>query len=181
MPLDDSVAHPHRRTKRQKHSIRGERDTRNDSSRLQMPLVLHLGNNFLGLRLSSITPTSINGNSSRYHTFVKSDGLYGILLACSSVITWMHNFHLGNRLFNSIKEVTLVTFTVTSYHISRLSVGKIFQSVVGKPMEFNPYALIVFVNKTVCMTAKTMHCAVGFRNTTVTHDDCYLVDRLWQD
>ena len=30
------------------------------------------------------------------------------------------------------------------------------------------------------MATETMHCAVGFRNTTVTHNDCYLVNSFWQ-
>ena len=73
-----------------------------------------------------------------------------------------------------------MTFTITSYHISHLSVGKIFNRLLANPVEFNPYALIVFVNKTVCMTAKTMHCTIGLRNASVTHYDCYLVNGFRQ-
>ena len=73
-----------------------------------------------------------------------------------------------------------MAFTIISHNFSSLSIGEVFNWLLANPMEFNPYALIVFIYKTVCMTAKTMHCAVRFRNTTVTHDDCYLVDCLWQ-
>ena len=73
-----------------------------------------------------------------------------------------------------------MAFTVISHNFSRLSVGEVFDRLLANPVEFNPYAFIVFVNQTVCMATKTMHCTVGFRNTTITHYDGHLVNCFWQ-
>ena len=73
-----------------------------------------------------------------------------------------------------------MAFTVISHKLSRLSIGEVFNRLLANPVEFYPYAFIVFIDKTVCMATETMHCAIGFRNTTVTHYDCYLVNGFWQ-
>jgi len=45
-------------------------------------------------------------------------------------------------------------------------------------VKFDPDSFILGVDHAECMAAKTVHVAEGIRNTTVTHDNGHLMQRL---
>src|SRR5690606_33837373 len=97
-----------------------------------------------------------------------------------SCIGFWHDLHIHGpareiTALNRFIQVTLRAFTVFPNQISSFLVSQIFNALLSFKVEFHPITLISRVNKAKGVRTKTMHMAIGGRNTAVTHYNSDLV------
>ena len=79
-----------------------------------------------------------------------------------------------------IEQVTQMYFAALADCSLGFSVSQVPDPLQRIEMKFNPEALVIRVDETEGVRAKTVNVAVAGRDATITHDHCDLVQRLGQ-
>ncbi|MNL09835.1 hypothetical protein D3C87_1306100 [compost metagenome] len=83
-------------------------------------------------------------------------------------------------LFDVLVQIPQIAFPVLADHHRSLGIGEVFDALLADEVKLHPHPLVVPVDQAESVAAEAVHVAETGGNTTITHDNRHLVQRLGQ-